>query len=259
MKTKQFKLLSFIFVLGLFVFSACDDVSEPDSQSAEDDARGSYIMADAFAVSDAEAGSGGKSLVIDGMTVERDIQNPMSFTLVFDNCDYRGSVRNGKIHVTYSVPDPDTPRAVNVNITFEDYTMDGVKVEGSMASVFGGTIDIPEINIVATGMKATFPDGKFISWSSAQKFRIVEGYDDGNPLTNVMEVSGTTEGINRAGESYVAVYSSVVTKGDCQYPVSGTVAVTSDKGETIIDYGDGECDDIISVTSSGVTVTIHLD
>ena len=261
MKTKHFKITAIIFALGLMVFSACQK-PDPDSQSAEDDARGSYIMADAFAVGNNEAGDvgSGKAAYPEGMTVERD---PIAHTvtITFDNCNFRGKIRNGIIHVDYTLVPQMGLRAFNLTITFENYTIDGIKVEGAIRSSFGGTYLVPEINVIATNMKATFTDGKFITWSSNKTFKITEGFGDFDIDNNVLEISGTVTGTNRAGNDFTSVYDKVTLKRSCPdgYPVSGTVTINSDKGTTVIDYGDGTCDDIITVTNNGVTLTIHLN
>ncbi len=261
MKTKNFKILAIIFALGLFALSSCEK-PDPDSQSAEDDARGSYIMADAFAVSNNEAGDDGtgKAAYPAGMTVVRD-SVAHTVTITFDNCEYLGKVRNGIIHIAYERLFNIGLRAVNLNITFENYTIDGVKVEGTIETTFGGTYKVPEIHVVATAMKATFPDGKFISWSSDMTYTITEGFGDYDISNNVLEISGTINGTNRAGKDYTSVWNKVTLKRICPdgYPVSGTVTITSDKGETVIDYGNGECDDEITITNEGVTVTINLN
>ena len=89
MKTKHFKIIALFFAVGLMAFSSCKK-PDPDSQSAEDDARGSYIMADAFAVANNEAGDdgSGKAAYPEGMTVERD-SGTHSVTITFENCNFR--------------------------------------------------------------------------------------------------------------------------------------------------------------------------
>jgi len=261
MKTNQFKIIALFFAIGLTVLSACQK-PDPDSQSAEDDARGSYIMADAFAVANNEAGDdgSGKAAYPEGMTVDRDIDKH-TVTITFDNCDFRGKIRNGIIHVDYVLVPQRGLRAFNLVITFENYIIDGDKVESSIRTTFGGTYLIPEINVIATNMKATFTDGKFISWSSDKTFKITEGFGDFDIDNNVLEISGTVTGTNRLENDFTSVYDKVTLKRSCPdgYPVSGTVTITSDKGTTVIDYGDGTCDDIITVTNDGVTLTIHLN
>ncbi len=260
MKTKQFKIFVILFAIGLTVFSSCQK-PDPDSQSAEDNARGSYIMADAFAVSNSEAGgTGGKAVYPEGMTVVRD-SITHSLTIRFDSCDFRGKIRNGIIHVVYVPRFTIGLRAVDLTITFENYYIDGIHVEGTIKTTFGGTYLKPAIHVIATNMKATFPDNKVLSWSSDKTFTMTEGYGTYTIDDNVLEISGTVTGTNRAGKEFHSVYDQVTLKRSCPdgYPVSGTVTITSDKGETLIDYGDGTCDDIITISNNGVTITIHLN
>ncbi|MCF6184687.1 MAG: hypothetical protein L3J56_08725 [Bacteroidales bacterium] len=260
MKTKQFKIFAILFAIGLTVFSSCKK-PDPDSQSAEDNARGSYIMADAFAVSNSEAGgTDGKIAYPKGMQVVRNL-TARTVTITFDSCDFRGKVRNGIIHVAYALHPDIGLRAVDLTITFENYYIDGIHVEGTIKTTFGGTYTKPAIHVIATNMKATFPDNKVLSWSSDKTFTMTSGYRTYTIDDNVIEISGTVNGTNRAGKEFHSVYDKVTLKRSCPdgYPVSGTVTITSDKGETVIDYGDGTCDDIITVSNNGVTLTIHLD
>jgi len=255
MKTNLFKILAVFFAFGLFALTSCEKPN-PDTQSAEDDARGGYMMADAFAIgNDNAGGDGGKTLFPDGMVVTHPEAGKVVVT--FTNCDYRDAVRNGVINISYTQRDAGE-RAFNITITFENYTMDGVQLEGTIVTTFGGTYRIPEINVVATNMKATFTDGKVLSWSSNQTFKVLEGF--ANPdVTNVVEMSGTVEGNNRDNKSFTSVYAALLKKECSKYPVSGTVTIISDKGTTVIDYGNGECDNKITVTNAGITVPVTLD
>lgn len=255
MKSNLFKFLSVFFTLTLFILTSCEKPSAPDEQSAEDDARGSYIMADVFAMGNNEAGGGGKTVLENCYTVDRTHQDTV--ILSFDNCENR----SGRIIVAFETPNPDSPKAVNTVMTFENYFVDNIAVEGTITSTFGGTINIPEINVIASNMVATFTNDKTISWSSNKTFKIVEGFGDGNISTNVLEISGTAEGINRKSEDYTSTYNAVTVKRACttKYPISGTVTIVSNDGTTEIDYGSGECDNIITVTSNGISINVTLD
>ncbi|MCF6366283.1 MAG: hypothetical protein L3J35_08785 [Bacteroidales bacterium] len=257
MKTNLFKILSVFFALGLFALASCEK-PDPDAQSAEDDARGSYIMADAFAVGNTEAGGTGKASLPACVDVYRNQTD--TIVLTFNNCDYLGSVRSGSLIINYTRLDIGA-RAVNIIITFDNYTIDGIAVEGKITTTFGGTYIRPEINVVAENMSATFTDNKTISWSSDKTFTIVSGFGDGNISTNIIEMSGTASGINRQGKSYSSVYNKVRIERSCTagYPVSGTVTIESDKGTSVIDYGNGTCDKTITVTNNGVTVEVTLN
>ncbi len=258
MKTNMFKILSVFFVLSIVALVSCEK-PDPDAQSAEDDARGSYIMADAFAIGNTEAGGGGKAYLPECVDVYRNQMDTVILT--FNNCDYNGAVRNGSIIVNYTLRPLIGARAANVIITFDNYTMDGVSVEGTITTTFGGTIIKPEIHILADNMLATFPDERTLSWSSDKTFTIVSGFGDGDFTTNIIEMSGTASGVNRKGESYSSVYNTVRVERSCEagYPVSGTVTIESDKGTSVIDYGEGTCDNVISVTNNGITIPLTLD
>jgi len=259
MKTNLLKILSVFFTIGLFALVSCEK-PDPDAQSAEDDARGSYIMADAFAIGNNEAGGGGgKADLPDCVDVYRNEQDTVILT--FDNCDFRGATRNGSIIINYTRELDFGERAASIIITFDNYTMDGISVEGKITTTFGGTYIRPAIHVVSENMLATFTDGKTISWSSDKTFTIVSGFGDGDISTNIIEMSGTASGINRESKSYTSVYNAVRVERSCDagYPVSGTVTIESDKGTSVIDYGDGTCDKIITVTNNGLTVEVTLN
>ncbi len=262
MKTNLFKILAVFFALGVFAIASCDK-PDPDQQSAEDDARGGYMMADAFALGNDNAGDtgGGKAYFPEGMVVERNVLTH-TVTITFTNCDYKGAVRNGVVKIKHSLAiGVNSPRAFNLTVTFENYTMDGVALEGTINTTFGGTYSQPEIHVVATGMKATFTDDKVLTWSSDKTFTIEEGFAKPT-VPNVVVMSGTASGVNRAGVAFNSTYTNVKLNRACEdskYPVSGTVTIESDKGTTVIDYGNGECDNIVSITNNGVTIEITLE
>jgi hypothetical protein len=260
MKTTILKTLFMTLLSGALFMGSCVK-SQPDNQSAEDDARGSYIMADAFAVGNNEAGGGGGKSIPGCMTVVRNLDtNPKTVDITFDNCDYRGAVRNGIIHASFSLG-PEGLRAVSASLTFENYTFEGIAVEGTITSTFGGTLLLPEIHVVSENMVLTFTDSRSISYSSDMTFAFVNGLGDGILENVVIEVSGTADGVNRQGKSYTSVYNAVRFEGSCGtgYPVSGTVTINSDKGESVIDFGDGTCDKIITVTNGNASITITLN
>ncbi len=258
MKTKRLKFLTFTAASLFLAFSACEKPN-PDQQSAEDDARGSYIMSDAFAVSTNEAGGSGKSSLPECVEVYRNQGDTIALT--FTNCDFRGHLRNGTIIINYTRNLTIGERAVSSIVTFENYTIDGIAVEGKITTTFGGTILTPSIHVVAEDMKATFTDQRTITWDSDLTYKITSGFADGDITTNVYEMSGTASGINRKGVAYSSVYDKVITKGSCEggYPVSGSVTIESENGTTVIDYGEGECDNIITVTNNGLSVTVTLN
>ncbi len=57
----------------------------------------------------------------------------------------------------------------------------------------------------------------------------------------------------------MSITTPLIYKRGCFYPVSGTISIETDGEETkTIDYGDGECDNLITVTIGDVTEEIEL-
>ncbi len=255
MKTNYFKIIAIFLAMGLFVVSSCKK-PDPDSQSAEDDARGSFIMADAFALGNDNAGGGGGGK-LDGC-MAKEIIDAHTFKLNFtDGCEYRGHSRKGALIVAWEMGGEFGERAFNITVTFDEYYVDGIGVSGEIQTTFKGPYANPKIAVKSTNMVATFANGETIKWSSDKNFTIANFLEQ---TPNVVTMSGTASGTNRSGEDYTATYSDVKVDRICElgYPVSGTVTIESDKGTTVIDYGSGNCDNEITVTNGGVTVEVKL-
>ncbi|NJN42253.1 MAG: hypothetical protein HC811_08570 [Flammeovirgaceae bacterium] len=78
-------------------------------------------------------------------------------------------------------------------------------------------------------------------------------------------VTGTASGINRHGVEYsMEIIKPLVYKRRCVFelkivlPVEGTKVFTSEGKEVIIDFGDGECDNLVTVTVNGLSREIEV-
>lgn len=262
MKISALKILLLLLAAGMLMFTSCKkDLGSPDSQSAEDDARGAYVSAETFALGNDEANDtgGGKALL--GNCWTRTVEgtwNEGVVTFVFDNCEYKGAVRNGTVNIAYTRKLLIHRRAVNTVITFDNYSIDGVKVEGTLTSTIQGDSVAPSFTVVGKDMKLTFSDNRTIEWNATRTFTMVEGFTTIIRDDNVIEMSGTVTGVNRKGVSFESVQSKIRREYTCKWPVSGTNTITSEDRVTVIDYGNGECDNIITVTSNGVSLDVNL-
>ena len=264
MKIKAFKVLAIFFAVGLFMVTSCkkDVTSSPDSQSAEDDARGAYISAESFAMGNDEANDVGGGKAVNDTCWTREFVGDWqggTITFVFDSCEYRGAIRKGTVKIVFTRVSSIHRRAVNTTITFDNYYVDGVKVEGTLTSTIKGDSIAPSFTVVGKDMKLTFADGKTAKWNATRTFTMVEGFITPNRDDNVIEMSGNVTGTNRKGIDFTSVQDKVRKEKTCKWPVSGTNTITSDNGVTVIDYGNGECDNVITITRNGVSVDINLN
>ena len=74
-------------------------------------------------------------------------------------------------------------------------------------------------------------------------------------------VTGASNGINRKGIAYTTtIQRPLIKSSTCfKYFTAGTVNISNDRGRTmVLDYGNGTCDNIATVTVNGRTKTITL-
>jgi hypothetical protein len=173
--------------------------------------------------------------------------------------DVKGNVRKGKIIFTYS-----GRRFIagsTIITTVQNYSINGILIAGVRTStnVTGSTEDAPTFHVTLENGIVTFPDQSTAeresditwSWERAQ-----------NPLNDklIIEQGSSANGTTREGTEY-----EVLVLGQLEYQRLCPIAVTGVKqytlnGETeiAVDYGDGACDRVVTVTSANVARTIAL-
>ncbi|MEA2041090.1 MAG: hypothetical protein U9N85_00870 [Bacteroidota bacterium] len=254
---KSFNIIISLFIVALLGFSACDKPEEPDEQTAKDMAKGAYIVSDAFAVSNDYSNSKkGISEYPDCITTGV-IEGGISLT--FDNCTFNGITRNGVLEITYNGPWSETGSTLTIG--FVDYTVDGHTMSGSITSEHKSedASGIRSFTITASDMELTFSDGNTTTWDSERNYRMIAGLLTFlDPTDNVFEISGSSTGVNRKGESYTTSSTQLRKDFSCKFPVSGTTTIT--KGEDSPIEIDFDTDNCLSakVTQNGITIEIDL-
>ena len=180
-----------------------------------------------------------------------------------DCADGRGVVRKGKIIINYV----GVRFAVGSTIitTFEGFFRNGVKIEGvhTLTNVQAPGSSNPKFTVAIVGGKLTFADGKIIT--REQSFTR-EWQRASNPTQDKWVVSGSASGTNKNLKKYEMVitkdlvYSRACAISDKVFiPVSGTKVFTTDNKTFTVDYGDGACDNIITVSTAAGSKTITVD
>lgn len=147
-------------------------------------------------------------------------------------------------------------------VEYNGFYINNYKLEGETQFVNNGLNDGSnyEFSWIAS-LKATATSGRWVSRSVSKVREMVSGA--GTPL-NVWDdaflVNGTAVGLNSSGWAYNHLLNDVLVKRICRFPVSGTVEVENSLASFVIDYGNGECDNVASIIKSdGSTVTVRLD
>ena len=278
MKSKLFWMLA---ALSVFVFASCNDEGETPITETEDEIINTEAELDAdfedvdnltlesmesnvYAGSPGSRVAGRRHHVPECAEVTHDYEN-MTITIDFgDDCELRnGKEVSGVIFITYT-DRKWTPGAI-ITTTLQNFMIDGKLIEGTrvLENISASFEDNPTFHITLTGGKITFEDGTF---ATREADRTVMWVRANNPLNDEFHVleGSTAEGVNVEGLEYsIMVVETIVYKNLCneemiKAPVSGVKQVIKGDKEYVIDFGDGECDTLVTITSDGETWTVEL-
>lgn len=172
-----------------------------------------------------------------------------------------GRYRRGKIIISFTgrYKKPGTIRTT----TFDNYYVNDNQVEGTKVVTNNGFNDQRNMNwSITVNAVITLANGEgTISWKSQRNREWTEGIDTPHDRwDNVFMITGKSSGQNAKGISWTRVITKPLeVKLACRFIVSGTMEINRDgKPTRILDFGDGECDNLATVTVDGKVHTIHL-
>ena len=179
-----------------------------------------------------------------------------------DNCvGADGRVRNGQIHITYS----GRYREVGTIITMstENYSVNGYLVSGThTVTNLGPSIEGQLVFSVEVDGEITAPDSSWTSsWQSSRTRIWIEGQNTPTIWDDVYSITGTTSGINRNDVYYDAnITVPLRAEVGCRWIVSGAIMIQPEgMAVRLIDFGNGECNNGITVTVNGHTTSYGTD
>lgn len=255
------KLLIIPAIIVFLAFAGCEKMPDPDIQTVKDQTKAAMVVSDAFSVAN------GHSTAEKMMSEYPDCishswnDSHEVLTISFDNCEFNGVQRNGAMIVSFTA---EWGQSAEMAIEFDNYSVDGNTVSGTVNATFAAvTEEGRKFTISAENMILTTPDEKTITWSSSIEYQMTSGFITFfNPYDDAYTLNGSGEGVNSNGEEFETQYNNVVRKGDCKWPVSGTITITKTDADPIeLDFdqdGNADCDNIVKVTQSGVSLNIEL-
>ncbi|HET9055823.1 MAG TPA: hypothetical protein VFN30_03140 [Chitinophagaceae bacterium] len=273
-----------ILLMGALTFTSCKKENSTDTQqeivvtldAAQNDAEAENQFNDVF--DNVTATNGGDNLgLVDGagiygredsvgrcftVTVSPDTPGVFPKTVTIDfgtGCLGKdGKLRTGKIMIVFTgrLAEP----GKSATTTFVNYTVNGVKIEGTHVITNTSTSNNRSFTVEVTNAKITKQDGKWVKWSSAKSFVQTEG--NGTPRfheDDVIVITGNKNGENSEGATWSAtIIDQLVRKGNCRWIVSGKVNLVRKGVTALLDYGNGDCDNKATITINGVTREITL-
>ena len=194
----------------------------------------------------------------DCATITRD-EVAQTITIDFgDGCSNGDNIeRSGIIHISYT-DRRNEPGAV-ITTTFENFFVNGNQVEGTrtLTNISESTANQRVFQVTVENGQITFEDGTSRTFESS-KVRTHTIEESSNELT--VTVEGTKSGVNREGISYnMSITEPLTFTNSCRQvgvrvAISGVREITRDGETTTINYGDGTCDNLATVTRPDGTV-----
>lgn len=266
------KVLKFglLMLLGTMIFISCSDeegVTMNDSVELSTEDIQDVVIADDitsdidniledddidFNLLSRSAGSSSSS-VADCVTrtVEADTTSEtLTITLDFgDNCiGPRGKELSGKIVIVYQKTDT----GYSKEVSFDNFSVDGNVIEGSKSVV--KVKDNGNGNKEAThtvNISVTLATGETVSLEGTRVREKIAGDDTLTRGDDVYLISGNWKFVNKLGNEFTGnITEKLRREYACKFIVSGVTEITKNGVAYTLDFGDGTCDNIATVTNS---------
>lgn len=162
-----------------------------------------------------------------------------------------GITRSGKINISFT--DARHVAGAVITTTFEDFEVNGNKVEGirTLTNISDGTESQRAFEVGVENGKITFEDGSARTFGGTRtKVWDIEETTREVTLTVTEDIAGT----NRNGIAFSKTTSiPVVFKRSCKavgvkVAIAGERTLTKNTDTVVINYGEGECDNIVHIT-----------
>lgn len=275
--TRNFFMKSLLTALVLLlIVSACKkETAEQisDNKLANDDATAEAIFDEVSEMSDQAfllGSNGSKNSSAHGsrlgncatITIDTTVM-PHVMTIDFgdENCLCGdGKWRRGQIIVTFTGP-YHQPGTV-ITHGFDEYYVNDNHVEGSkvMTNLGPNSEGHPEYQTVVDGTVTLNNNQVVISWQASRLRTWIEGFDTNVWYDNVFLITGSGSHSHSNGGGFTRTILVPLRKElSCHHFVSGIVETVPENRPTrTLDYGDGTCDNIATVTIGNNTFIIRL-
>jgi hypothetical protein len=186
---------------------------------------------------------------------------PKTVTIDFGNgCLGRdGKYRKGKIVSIYT--NPMVLPGAKVSTTFVDYFVDSFKIEGTHITENTSTSNMQGWKVVVIDGKITNTNtNRWRMWNSTKEVLQIAGNGTPRfPLDDVYKITGHSRASNSAGHTWSSlIIDPLIKKFTCRWIVKGTVKIIRDGREALLDYGNGDCDNLAIIYINGVPHLITL-
>jgi hypothetical protein len=194
------------------------------------------------------------------VTIDEDDENVYPKTITLDYGDST-LLRNGKVlsgQIIIEISAPRTSLDYKRMVTYNEFGIDSIEINGT------SLVTVNKVDEMLRQFKSDFiitlADGSTLTRSSERTWQWIEGIDTEDDQTDdVILINGFVNAEFNGDVYKKEIVTPLKRLGDCRFIVEGIVTITlNNKLLCSIDYGDGTCDEVATVTKDGETYEIDL-
>ncbi len=262
-------LISALLISGSLFFNSCQKDDELDTMvevMEEDDETASYfddLMEEIDDITNVDDTKSGQT-AMNGQSGTREITTSFSgdtiiHTIVYTDFVHPNAmserVKNGTVII--KILGRPVQSVFWRQVTLVDFMLNEASVEG--IKVIEKTAD-NQFSMTLTDGKIIFADGS--EYTRAFNRTRTQTQGTSTPYfiwDDVFEIEGQSNGINRNNQSYTRTITSPLVKPrTCRWFVQGTIEFVTGENTATLDYGNGSCDRLATLTVNGESREIRL-
>jgi hypothetical protein len=185
---------------------------------------------------------------------------PKTITIDYGNAGctgLNGYLRKGK--VIYTLSKRLLADGAVLNVTFENYSVNGYKLEGTYTITNNGSTKGLNVTIQLANGKVTYPDGTWYNKTSNTTWVQSAGQTTFSILDDEYSVTGTGSITDMSANRLTAASkTALVRRVNCSNTVSGQADLTYNNISGVLDFGSGACDRNAMITVGGKNYEVLL-
>lgn len=256
--------IGFLSIIGLLVFTSCENNNDTLTEELTTEEVLNVALADdlssdvndVLADDDAENGLSGRSVVsrkhhpdCAEKTVEETTDGKIVTIDFGTGCEgKRGKIFAGKIIIEYK----ETTTEKSKTVSFENFSIDENTIEGgkSIVKIEANGNGNPEATH-SVDMTVTLTTGEILTKKGTKIREKIEGASTDDRGDDVYSISGSWESVNKEGVvKNATITTNLRREYACKYIVSGVIEITKDGVTSTLDFGDGSCDNVATLTDA---------
>lgn len=151
-------------------------------------------------------------------------------------------------------------KSVTIDYSFVNFYFNGKKIEGTVNKVrIKSNNDENPRAVITRDIKIIWEDDSYALVMGERTREWIEGSDNLIWSDNVFSITGKLTITKRNGDLRTStIIEPLIKNMACKFLVSGLIEIEKNDKLRSIDYGNGECDDLVTLTSNGKEYEIHI-